>query len=527
MLRPQQVEDYAQRCAAAFDELELNILTDMARRIAKANYMTEGAEWQAERAKVLGASRKHLADRMESLMADTAPHVAVIFAQAMLEAEEQDSRFYRAAGQQEPEGIGTSAVAQQIAQSGYRRTMNTLYNLTQTRALMGNHNLPVAVQNQLARILDQGHMGAVTGAFSYDQIVRQGIKELAAEGVDAITYPSSHTDKLEVVVLRAMRTGINQTAMDISRNNALTMGVDIMELTAHGGARTGDGQADFTNHSWWQGKLVSLSGQPGYLTLDDIGYGDVRGFAGANCRHNWHPFWPGISKPAYTQEMLDNYNAPKFPYNGQMLTEEQADRRQRTLERQIRRWKREYALAKETGQTDLQNNAAGRLAAARGRLDDFLQQTGRQKQQLRETVPGFGRSEASSAAWAARRLQAEQNNAILIENLRTAGNLPQKAQIHLTPKELDLAELSFDDTHVNQERQHHISEAQAKEFIQQAAISVTVWNGRFERYYSQNGVAYVDLLKKEIRTAYGKAEYDASTQALMEALEQNGLFREH
>lgn len=527
MLRPQQVEDYAQRCAAAFDELELNILTDMARRIAKANYMTEGAEWQAERAKVLGASRKHLADRMESLMADAAPHVAVIFAQAMLEAEEQDSRFYRAAGQQEPEGIGTSAVAQQIAQSGYRRTMNTLYNLTQTRALMGNHNLPVAVQNQLARILDQGHMGAVTGAFSYDQIVRQGIKELAAEGVDAITYPSSHTDKLEVVVLRAMRTGINQTAMDISRNNALTMGVDIMELTAHGGARTGDGQADFTNHSWWQGKLVSLSGQPGYLTLDDIGYGDVRGFAGANCRHNWHPFWPGISKPGYTQEMLDNYNAPKFPYNGQMLTEEQADRRQRTLERQIRRWKREYALAKETGQTDLQNNAAGRLAAARGRLDDFLQQTGRQKQQLRETVPGFGRSEASSAVWAARRLQAEQNNAILIENLRTAGNLPQKAQIHLTPKELDLAELSFDDTHVNQERQHHISEAQAKEFIQQAAISVTVWNGRFERYYSQNGVAYVDLLKKEIRTAYGKAEYDASTQALMEALEQNDLFREH
>lgn len=156
-----------------------------------------------------------------------------------------------------------------------------------------------------------------------------------------------------------------------------------------------------------------------------------------------------------------------------------------------------------------------------------MQQTGRHKQQLRETVPGFGRSEASSAVWAARRLQAEQNNAILIENLRTAGNLPQKAQIHLTPKELDLAELSFDDTHVNQERQHHISEAQAKEFIQQAAISVTVWNGRFERYYSQNGVAYVDLLKKEIRTAYGKAEYDASTQALMEALEQNGLFREY
>lgn len=365
--------------------------------------MTEGAQWQAERAQALGASRKHLAERMERLMAAAAPHVAVIFAQAMLDAEEQDNRFYRAAGQPEPEGIGTSAVAQQIVQSGYRRTMNTLYNLTQTRALMNNHNLPVAVQEQLGRMLDKGHMDVATGAFSYDQIVRRGIKDLAAEGIDAITYPSGHTDKLETVVLRAMRTGINQTATDISQHNANIMNVDIMELSAHGGARTGDGGQDFTNHSWWQGKLVSLSGQPGYLTLEDIGYGDVRGFAGANCRHNWHPYWPGISKPAYTQAMLDDYNAPKFPYNGQMLTEEQADRRQRALERQIRRWKREYVLAKETDQPDLQSHAAGRLAAARGRLDDFLQQTGRHKQQLRETVPGFGRSEASSAVWAARR----------------------------------------------------------------------------------------------------------------------------
>ena len=403
MLTPSQVENYAQRASAAFDELELDILTDIAKRIAKTDYMTEGAAWQVERAQALGATRQHLAERMEALMAATAPQVAVVFAQAMLEAEAQDNRFYRAAGQPEPEGIGTSPVAQQIVQSGYRRTMNTLYNLTQTRALMGNHNLPVAVQEQLGAILDRGHLGAVTGAFSVDEVVRKGVKDLAEQGIDAITYPSGHTDKLEVVILRAMRTGINQTAMDISQHNADSMGVDIMELTAHGGARTGDGGQDFTNHSWWQGKLVSLSGQPGYLTLDDIGYGDVRGFAGANCRHNWHPFWPGISKPAYTQEMLDEYNRPKFPYNGQLLTEEQADKRQRALERQIRRWKREYVLAKETDQADLQSRAAGRLAATRARLADFLQQTSRHQQQLRETVPGFGRSEASSAVWAARR----------------------------------------------------------------------------------------------------------------------------
>ena len=84
MLRPGQVEDYAQQAAAAFDRLELDILLDMARRIRKTDYMTEGANWLAERAQALGATRQHLAERMETLMAATAPQVAVVFAQAML-----------------------------------------------------------------------------------------------------------------------------------------------------------------------------------------------------------------------------------------------------------------------------------------------------------------------------------------------------------------------------------------------------------------------------------------------------------
>lgn len=423
MLTPRQVDDYTERAARAFDDLELNILTDIARRIKQANYFTEGAAWQAERALALGASREYLAKHMEQLMGKAAPNVAAIFGAAMLAADDADYRQAAAAGKGDDyPRIGTSAVAQQIAMSGYRRTMNTLYNLTQTRALMGNHNLPVAVQGQLARLLDQGHMMVTTGAFNYDEIVRRGIKELAAEGVEAITYPTGHTDRLETVVLRATRTGINQTAVDISLHNAQTMGCDLMEMSAHGGARTGDDGPDLTNHSWWQGKLVSLSGRPGYLSLKDIGYGDVRGFAGANCRHNWHMFWEGIDTPAYTQEQLDDYNSPKFSYNGKLLTEEECDKRQRSLERQIRRWKRQYVLAKETDQPELKQAAAKRLAASRAKLDDFLQQTGRQKQQLRETVAGFGRSEAASASHAARALtNAAGRQIIKVEKVSTTG----------------------------------------------------------------------------------------------------------
>ena len=192
----------------------------------------------------------------------------------------------------------------------------------------------------------------------------------------ACTYPSGHVDTLETVVRRAMVTGINQTAIDISLHNAQQLNCRFMELSAHSGARTGDGGPDYTNHSWWQGQIVSLDGEPGYLSLKDIGYGDVKGFGGANCRHNWHLFWPGISTPAYTPEALAEYNAPKVPWKGQLLTEEQARQKQRALERQIRRAKRECIVAEEWGVPSGENAAKARLARARARLNAYLEGTG-------------------------------------------------------------------------------------------------------------------------------------------------------
>ena len=400
MLSPERTAEYADAETAFFDEITNAVLVDMVRRIKTALRVTDTAKWDAARAKALGASAQFMVQQLNQISGIT-PQVAAMFAQAMLESDANEQRDYAAAGQAYTP-LGSSTAAQQLVNSGYRRTMNTLYNLTQTRALMGNDNLPATAQAQLARQLDLGHQKITSGVFDYDGAIRAAINSLAQEGLQAITYPSGHTDTLEVVVRRAMLTGINQTAGDISLHNAQTLGVDIMELSAHAGARVGDGNDNFTNHSWWQGKLVSLSGQPGYLTLDDIGYGDVRGFQGANCRHNWHPFWPGISVRNYTQKRLDELNSQTVRYKDQDVPLWKANEMQRAKERKIRRCKRAYLLARESTNPSDKTAAAAKLKAARDDLKDFLKQTGLKSFQLQETVAGFSRSEASSASWAAR-----------------------------------------------------------------------------------------------------------------------------
>lgn len=402
MLTPEQVNAYAGLMAAPWEELNDRILRDMVRRIVKAGRITSTAEWQMFRAQALGASRDYLLRQMAAIAQEIGPQEATIFARAMQQAYTKDVLDATAAGRTLTP-LGDSEEAQQLLESGYRRTMNTLYNLTQTRAVMGNQNMLETQQRQLAQYLDMAHLDATSGAFSSDDAARRALNELAAKGLGAITYPSGHTDTLDVVVLRATRTGVNQTAGEITRHNADELGCDLMELDAHVGARTGDGGQDLTNHSWWQGQIVSRSGRHGYLSLSDIGYGDVRGFMGANCAHNWSMFWEGASVRSYTPERLAATNAATVSYNGEDIPRYKATQMQRAQERKIRAEKRAFLVAKESGQKDAEKAAAAKLAASRTKMKDFLSQTGLQQYQLRESVPGFGRSEAASAAAQARK----------------------------------------------------------------------------------------------------------------------------
>ena len=164
MLTPEQVDRYTGLLAAPWDELGERILRDMVRRILKAGRVTDTARWQMLRAEALGASRAYLIQQMNAIVQQISPKEAVLFARAMQEAYDIDGKDAAAAGRALP-SLGENEEAQQIVRSGYRRTLNTLYNLTQTRAVMGNDNMVETTQRQLAYYLDMAHSDAVSGAW--------------------------------------------------------------------------------------------------------------------------------------------------------------------------------------------------------------------------------------------------------------------------------------------------------------------------------------------------------------------------
>ena len=189
------------------------------------------------------------------------------------------------------------------------------------------------------------------------------------------------------------------------------MDCEFVEVTAHEGARP--------THAVWQGRVYHRGGavvQDGERYEDfetATGYGTGPGLCGWNCRHNFYPFYPGISVRNYTDERLAELDARNIPYGGGLYTKYEITQMQRALERKVRRYKRRY-LAETAAGVDA-NQSAAKLKIARQQLSAFLNETGERLDGARAEVPGFGRREAKQADAAASTLQSAQNNATLKE----------------------------------------------------------------------------------------------------------------
>lgn len=403
MLSPEYIDHLPDRVVELYADLEIRILEDMARRISKTGALTETAQWQMWRLEQIGAEREFICYHLQRLTGKTQGEINELLVEAGEEALYYDDQIYRAAGLN-PKALRDSEALQKIIKAGSDKTMRLFENLTSTTA--------DTASRQFENALDAAYMDITSGAFSYQDAVRSAVKSLSKAGIDAIIYPSGHTDKMDVAVRRAVLTGVNQTAARMQIARADEMGCDLVETTAHMGARP--------EHMDWQGRIFSRSGKsrkyPDFIR--STGYGTGPGLCGWNCRHSFFPYFEGLSERAYSRAKLREYENKTVTYNGRTLPYYDATQQQRYLERQIRRWKREY-LAMDAAGLDT-SEASAKLAAWRAKQKDFLTQTGLGEDKFRSQVYGFGRSQAAKA-----RNSAERKYQTWIQQISAKNSAPK------------------------------------------------------------------------------------------------------
>lgn len=510
MLPPSYLDAMPDAFVQLAQQVEDEILQDVARRIGKMGTLTETADWQLWRYQQTEAVRENVVKLLAKYSGKSEATIRRLLKEAATEAMEREDAIYYHYNL-EPTPFEESAALNNLLNAGARQTCGTWRNLTATTAN--------TVSGAFERTLDVAWGKVATGAFDYKTAVKQAVDSLA-DDMPMVTYPSGHKDSIEVAARRAVLTGVNQTAGKLQEARMDEMNVEFVETSAHGGARP--------SHAEWQGRRFHRGGAVDYLGKhypdfeQATGYGTGAGLCGWNCRHTFFAVFPELGDPpTWTEESLQELNARNIEYNGKLYTQYEVNQMQRARERNVRKWKKRY-LAESAAGSDTTDSAV-RLKAARQSLSEFAKATGGRVDSARVSVPKFGRSEASRANWAAKDYEKQQKDAIIIENLRTAAKLPKAAVIHLEPTKINVDALTFDDAHINAEREHRVSEEQAKQYIRNAKISVSVWNGQFERYYGTEGAAYVNTIKHEIRTAYSRAEFDENTTALIEEMKKNGI----
>jgi hypothetical protein len=113
------------------------------------------------------------------------------------------------------------------------------------------------------------------------------------------------------------------------------------------------------------------------------------------------------------------------------------------------------------------------------------------------------------------------NNDILVSELKKQGLIPKDAVVHLQPRNIDTSALSFNDLHINSERGHNVTKSQAVNWIEGAKISFSIWNGKYEKYYGDQGAVYINMEKGEIKTAFSTREFDEKIKKLLEEMKNN------
>ena len=505
MLPPSYLDQMPDAFVQLWQQVEDEILQDVARRIGKMDKVTPTANWQLWRYQQTEALRNDVVKLLARYSGKSETAIRKLLLQAATEAMEREDAIY-SHYDMEPTPFEESAALNNLLDAGARQTCGTWQNLTATTAN--------TVTGAFERTLDAAWLKVSTGAFDYKTAVKQAVDSLADE-MPMVTYPSGHKDSIEVAARRAVLTGVNQTTGKLQVARMDEMGCEFVETTAHGGARP--------SHAEWQGRRFHRGGAVDYKGRHypdfeaATGYGTGAGLCGWNCRHTFFAVFPELGDPPqWTQEQLRELNARDIEWNGKKYTAYEISQMQRARERNVRRWKKRY-LAEDAAGLD-PTDAAVRLRAARQSLAEFAQATGGRVDSARVSVPKFGRSEAGKASYIVQKQTRFDAANKELQQMREAGTIKAKGKLIASPPAPN--EINFASEHVLQRwAERGMGPMDAERIIRTSKIAMSQRNGTQTCYYSEYG--FVAIGQDGNVASIGPL--DEGGKKLMEVVRKHGI----
>lgn len=401
MYKSDELELFPKNIEEIYAGLENDIMNDIIRRIAETGEITRTADWQLNRLYNMGADktdiRKHIQEALN--LSDT--EIEQLYSDTLKEGYLRDESLYQAVGQ-EFIPFEENMALQQLIEATKQQTAKQLKNITRTMGFAvkqpNGRKTFKTVDDYFKDTMDNAFMHVLNGTFDYNSIIRKVTDEMTRSGVRSINYDSGISTRIDVAARRAILTGVNQVTSKINSDNMQKLDTEFVETSWHSTARP--------THQVWQGRVFYWDRanpnaekiEAGVLYksfIRETGYGEVDGLCGANCRHTFYPFIPGISVRTYTDEQLEELNRQeneKKEYNGKEYNKYEATQYQRRLETSMRKYRQDISLLKQSGLADDSDEviaAKCKYQTLSKKYSDFSEKMGLREHRDRVNVDGL------------------------------------------------------------------------------------------------------------------------------------------
>ncbi|MDE7399665.1 MAG: phage minor capsid protein [Oscillospiraceae bacterium] len=388
MLTPQQLQNLPKGLTDMYSELSEFVLRDIARRISGAAKITDTAEYQMYRARALGMSTKEITAEITRISGISEDKIRELILDAAQKSNEFDAKMLT--------GNDGSAIPlkdnkqlQKLMAAQIKQTNGACRNFTGTLGFAeidaNGQVVYSSLTDFLRKQMDMAQMKVATGVTDYNTAIRQACNTLAESGLRTVYYASGRSDRIEVVVRRALMTSVAQVTQKISEQNAEEFGADGWEISAHVGARP--------SHAVYQGRQYPNSQ---YETIVLPLINDY------NCRHSAYPIVMGVTKPAYTEEQLRALDPPPFTYEGKQYTAYKAQQQMRKMERMMRKQKDRCVVFDAAGDVENYTVSSIKLRRMKDIYEDFCKAAGAYTEYERLFVTDYNRHLAGKTAYATR-----------------------------------------------------------------------------------------------------------------------------
>lgn len=252
--QPDILDALPEQLAELFRGLEDTLLEEICSRLKIADDLNQVTIEDIRALRSLGIPLREIEQAIQQTAGISASQLAVLFADVVARNQAYYTEMIDLAQVTKPARL----VNEWDIEAINRQTQQEFINLTQSMGFQVGKRpkktlLPPGKAYQWA--LDSAELQMMSGAISYSQAIYTATKQLADSGLRVVDYASGHTDQVDVAVRRAVLTGINQINHKYREQSMEYLETDLVEVTAHSGARDKDGPNGWENHKKWQGKV--------------------------------------------------------------------------------------------------------------------------------------------------------------------------------------------------------------------------------------------------------------------------------